>query len=204
VPDEHRRRGGAAQLGDAETGRLIGSIGGDLSEAHSLDSPQISAVSGVKSASERSPPTLTPTPCRLSSSEVQRWCSEAFSALAVLGVVMSAPRRIQVSQSGGVSVVTFRDSKIIDELAISELGQELNALVEVDARKKIVLNFSNVEFLSSAALGKLIGFEKKVKNTKAELMLTNIRPEIYEVFAITKLTKLFTIKDDEADALAVL
>ncbi len=117
---------------------------------------------------------------------------------------MSAPRRIQVSQSGGVSVVTFRDSKIIDELAISELGQELNALVEVDARKKIVLNFSNVEFLSSAALGKLIGFEKKVKNTKAELMLTNIRPEIYEVFAITKLTKLFTIKDDEADALAVL
>ena len=35
-------------------------------------------------------------------------------------------------------------------------------------------------------------------------MLTNIRPEIYEVFAITKLTKLFEIKDDEADALALM
>ena len=33
---------------------------------------------------------------------------------------------------------------------------------------------------------------------------TNIRPEIYEVFAITKLTKLFEIKDDEADALALM
>ena len=35
-----------------------------------------------------------------------------------------------------------------------------------------------------------------------KLRLSNIRPEIYEVFAITKLNKLFDIKDDEADALA--
>jgi anti-sigma B factor antagonist len=43
-----------------------------------------------------------------------------------------------------------------------------------------------------------------VKQHGAELMLSNIRPEIYEVFAITKLTKLFVIKDDEADALAAI
>jgi anti-sigma B factor antagonist len=113
-------------------------------------------------------------------------------------------RRIQVSESGDVSVVTFADSKIIDESEIQELGQELYSLVERDGRKKIVLNFSNVEFLSSAALGKLIGFDKRVKQNSAELVLTNIRPEIYEVFAITKLTRLFEIKDDEADALASL
>ena len=117
---------------------------------------------------------------------------------------MSTPRRIKINQSGQVTVVTFVDSKIIDEAEIQELGQELYDLVERDGRKKIVLNFSNVEFLSSAALGKLIGFDKRVKQHSAELMLSNIRPEIYEVFAITKLTKLFEIKDDEADALAVI
>ena len=117
---------------------------------------------------------------------------------------MSTPRRIAVTESGSVTVVTFTDSKIIDEGEIQELGQELIALVERDNRQKIVLNFADVEFLSSAALGKLISFEKKARVSKAELILTNIRPEIYEVFAITKLTKLFTIKDDEADALAVL
>lgn len=117
---------------------------------------------------------------------------------------MSTYRRLNLSQSSGVSVVTFADSKIIDEEEIQELGQELYNLVEKDELKKIVLNFSNVEFLSSAALGKLISFEKKVRNNKADLVLTNIRPEIYEVFAITKLTKLFQIKDDEADALAIL
>lgn len=117
---------------------------------------------------------------------------------------MSTPQRIKINQSGQVTVVTFVDSKIIDEAEIQELGQELYDLVERDGRKKIVLNFSNVEFLSSAALGKLIGFDKRVKQHSAELVLSNIRPEIYEVFAITKLTKLFEIKDDEADALAVI
>ncbi|TWT90694.1 putative anti-sigma factor antagonist BtrV [Pseudobythopirellula maris] len=117
---------------------------------------------------------------------------------------MSSPKRLHLNPSGDVTVVTFTDSKIIHEGEIQELGQELFDLVERDGLKKIVLNFARVEFLSSAALGKLISFEKKARNQQAQLILTNIRPEIYEVFAITKLTKLFKIKDDEADALAVL
>lgn len=117
---------------------------------------------------------------------------------------MPAHKRIKISESGGVTVVNFADSKIIDEDEIQELGQELYELVERENYRRFVLNFSHVEFLSSAALGKLISFEKKVANREGELILTNIRPEIYEVFAITKLTKLFRIKDDEADALAVM
>ena len=35
------------------------------------------------------------------------------------------------------------------------------------------------------------------------LKLSNIQPDIYEVFAITKLNKLFDIRDDEAAALVV-
>jgi anti-sigma B factor antagonist len=117
---------------------------------------------------------------------------------------MATRRRIKTNESGQVTIVTFVDSKIIDEAEIQEFGQELYDLVEREGRKKIVLNFANVEFLSSAALGKLIGFDKRVKQHGAELVLSNIRPEIYEVFAITKLTKLFVIKDSEADALAVI
>jgi len=117
---------------------------------------------------------------------------------------IAAQRRIKVNEQNKVTIVTFNDSKIIDEAEIQEFGQELYELVEREGRKKIILNFGNVEFLSSAALGKLIGFDKRVKQHNAELILSNIRPEIYEVFAITKLTKLFIIKDDEADALAAI
>jgi anti-sigma B factor antagonist len=115
---------------------------------------------------------------------------------------MAAYERLSVDQVGDVTVVRFRDRKIVEDLSIQQLGQEMFRLVEVDNRDKILLNFSTVDFLSSAALGKLITLDKKTKAHGGHLKLSNIRPEIYEVFAITKLNRLFDIKDDEADALA--
>jgi anti-anti-sigma factor len=115
---------------------------------------------------------------------------------------MAQYRRLTVSDVGDVTVVRFVDRKILDELNIQELGQELFQLVEEDNKTRLLLNFQHVEFLSSAALGKLITLDKKVKAHGGKMKLSNIRPEIYEVFAITKLNKLFDIKDDEADALA--
>tara|TARA_B100000029_G_scaffold416935_1_gene421388 strand:+ start:53 stop:406 length:354 start_codon:yes stop_codon:yes gene_type:complete len=114
---------------------------------------------------------------------------------------MPETRRIVVTENGDVTVVNFVDRKILDESNIQALGLELFALVEKENRKKILLNFSTVEFLSSAALGKLINLDKKVKVNSGILKLSNIRPEIYEVFAITKLNRIFDIKDDESDAL---
>jgi anti-sigma B factor antagonist len=115
---------------------------------------------------------------------------------------MSKYRRLDISEVGDVTVVHFRDHKIVEDLNIQELGQELFQLIEVDRRSKILLNFSSVEFLSSAALGKLITLDKKTKAHGGLLKLSNISTEIYEVFAITKLNRLFDIKEDEADALA--
>lgn len=115
---------------------------------------------------------------------------------------MSEYRRLDVSEVGDVTVVRFRDPKIIEDLNIQELGSEMFRLVEEEQRRKLLLNFSGVDFLSSAALGKLITLDKKVKSHGGQLKLSNIRPEIFEVFQITKLTRLFDIRDDEAGALA--
>ncbi|MCE5303821.1 MAG: STAS domain-containing protein [Planctomycetaceae bacterium] len=115
---------------------------------------------------------------------------------------MTAYRRLDVTEVGDVTVVRFRDRKIVEDLNIQQLGQELFQLVELDNCRRLLLNFSSVEFLSSAALGKLITLDKKMKAHGGTFKLSNIRPEIYEVFAITKLNRLFDIKDDEADALA--
>jgi anti-sigma B factor antagonist len=115
---------------------------------------------------------------------------------------MSAHRRINASKVGDVTVVKFIDKKILDEASIQELGAELFSLVEHDNRKSILLNFTDVEFLSSAALGKLITLDRKVKAAKGRLKMSNIRPEIFEVFQITKLNKVFDIRSDEAEAIS--
>jgi anti-sigma B factor antagonist len=114
----------------------------------------------------------------------------------------SGTRRINVEEMNGVTIATFVDKKILDETNIQIIGNQLFGLIDEDARKKIVLDFSNVEYLSSAALGKLITLDKKVKGVNGTLRLCSIRPEIYEVFTITKLNKLFKICEDQAAALA--
>ena len=110
-------------------------------------------------------------------------------------------RRLDIEEIGDVTIARFIDKKILDENNIQIIGNQLFGLIDEDGRAKIILDFSNVEYLSSAALGKLITLDKKVKGAKGALRLCSIRPEIYEVFAITKLNKLFKIYEDQEKAL---
>jgi anti-sigma B factor antagonist len=119
---------------------------------------------------------------------------------------MAVHRRIEVTNltgsAGDVAMVRVLDRKIIDAANIQELGDELFSLVEKESRKNLLLNFASVEFLSSAALNKLIILDKKVKAHTGKMRLCNLKPEIYEVFAITRLNQLFDIKNTEQEALA--
>jgi anti-sigma B factor antagonist len=110
-------------------------------------------------------------------------------------------RRLEIEDIGDVTVVSFTDRKILDEQNIQIIGEQLFGLVDEQGRKKILLNFSNVEYMSSAALGKLITLNKKVQSAGGKLVLCSIDPQIREVFEITRLDKVFAIRGDEQDAL---
>ncbi len=110
-------------------------------------------------------------------------------------------RRLEVEPIGDVTVVNFVDRKILDEQNIQIIGEQLFSLVDEEGCKKMLLNFGNVEYLSSAALGKLITLNKKLQNAKGKLILCNIDPQIHEVFEITKLDRFFKIIKDEQAAL---
>lgn len=114
---------------------------------------------------------------------------------------MSSNRRLDIDEVNDVTVARFTDKKILDESNIQIIGNQLFSLVDEDHRQKIVLDFTNVEYLSSAALGKLITMDKKVKASGGKLRLCSIRSDILEVFKITRLDKLFTIREDREKAL---
>jgi anti-sigma B factor antagonist len=115
---------------------------------------------------------------------------------------MPVHRRVEVSEVNDVTVVRFIDRKILDTASIQELGEELFSLVEQDIRKSLLLDFTPVEFLSSAALNKLILLDRAVKKSGGRLKLCSLRPEIQEVFLITRLNQVFDIRENEAEALA--
>jgi anti-sigma B factor antagonist len=109
---------------------------------------------------------------------------------------------VALSQQKDVRIVEFTNSKIIDELNIADIGQTLTSIIDESPNPKLVLDFGQVDHLSSAALGMLINANGRIKSKNGQLRLSNIKPQIYEVFLITKLHKLFYIHPTRAEALA--
>jgi anti-sigma B factor antagonist len=116
---------------------------------------------------------------------------------------MSQPQRrhLRLESIDGVTVVSFVESKIVSEENIQEVGDQLYSLVDNEGHRQILLNFANVQYLSSAALGKLINLKKKVGAVGGKLKLCCIHPELKVVFKITRLDQVFEIFDDEQPAL---
>lgn len=109
--------------------------------------------------------------------------------------------RLRVKKVGDVTQVEFIDRNILDEANIQLIGEEITSIIEASPRPKLLISFTNVDHLSSAALGTLITVNNRVKQASGQLRLSDIDPQIYEVFVITKLNKLFEIHETAADAL---
>ena len=103
--------------------------------------------------------------------------------------------RLRITTVDGVTQVRFIDRNILDEANIQHIGEEITAVVERPGSPRLLICFENVDHLSSAALGTLITINNKVRSKGEQLRLSNIDPQIYEVFVITKLHKLFEIHD---------
>jgi anti-sigma B factor antagonist len=108
---------------------------------------------------------------------------------------------IQYDAERAVTIIEFLDRNILDEGNIQQIGDEIGQIIERSAAPKLLINFDHVEHLSSAALGTLITINNKVRQKDGQLRLANIQDQIYEVFVITKLNKLFQIHQTTDEAL---
>lgn len=100
----------------------------------------------------------------------------------------------------GILTVSMTDARLTDEAKLERLGADLIKQLNETTEERVILDFRNVQFMSSSMLGKLVQLQKKCKEFKVHLKLAAISPDIRQVFKITKLDKLFEIEDDEAAA----
>jgi anti-sigma B factor antagonist len=114
---------------------------------------------------------------------------------------MTKHEHVRVERLADTLVVHFHDSKISAELAISTLGAELYAVVDRPDCQKLVLDFSDVEFLSSAMLGKLISVNRKMKEKGGALRLCAVCPNIRLILRYTFLDTVLDIRDTQPDAI---
>jgi anti-anti-sigma factor len=114
---------------------------------------------------------------------------------------MSEFKCIHLDENVNASVVKFVDEKVMDPARIEQLGTELLSLANENHKKNLLINFENVKFFSSAAINKLIVLEKRMRARGGQIRLSNLRPEVRDLFSFTNLDTLFDIRDEQTEAL---
>ena len=100
------------------------------------------------------------------------------------------------------TVINLLTTKLIEDSVITELEELVLQVIKHAKVPNIVLNFDNVIFLSSSVLRTLIKINTAVAERKGQLRLCSIESKILEVFKITKLDKVFDIRQDVDMAVA--
>jgi anti-sigma B factor antagonist len=103
-------------------------------------------------------------------------------------------------------VVFFTESTFHNESQIQEAGDGFLELcgLATSVGKRLLLDLRDVQFMSTAMLGKLVLLNKLVKRNKLVFQMVNVERTIMEKFRLTRLNKVFWIVDvdDDPDLLA--
>ncbi len=92
----------------------------------------------------------------------------------------------------------------IDSATSPQFGEVLDGIIE-GGRFKIVVDLSDVDFISSAGLRELITSQKVCRRyNRGELILAGIPEKIYYTLDLAGFTKLFRITDDVLSAVGNL
>jgi len=114
---------------------------------------------------------------------------------------MSQNRLLEEEVVDGVTVAKILVKKILDESMCQVLGRRLHELGDDENTLRLIVDFDGVEYVCSMFLSKLITLDKKQMAKGGRLRFCTIRSDILEVFKITRLEKLFVIKENRAKAL---
>ncbi|MBI2432990.1 MAG: STAS domain-containing protein [Candidatus Hydrogenedentes bacterium] len=101
---------------------------------------------------------------------------------------------------GPIAVGTIRASSVLSAINVAEFGSEVLAYIKAHPRVNLLLNFENVDYLSSAVLTELLRINKAIQETGGRLHLCSVSATIREIFEITNLDRIFVINGDSVDA----
>lgn len=107
----------------------------------------------------------------------------------------------QARKLGSCNVLDLKGE--IDGVGLEQLKAGL-AEVSLDECTAIVLNFTDVVFISSSGLGTLVTFYKQLRARNRQLAVYGLRDVIRQVFEIVRLNKVIALVDSEEEALALV
>lgn len=99
--------------------------------------------------------------------------------------------------SENILIVELQDDPAFTD-DINALQDQVGEQADVD----VVLNFAGVNYLNSSNLAKLLKLRKKLHGNGRKLVLCGVETNVWGIFLVTGLDKVFRFEDNLASALA--
>jgi anti-anti-sigma factor len=103
-------------------------------------------------------------------------------------------RHIRLVQTDAVCVVQLVECRSLDEQNTPAIEEELFGLVEQLGAATVLLDLSDITFMSSIGLGTLIGLHRRLKAHGGHLVVAGVSDEIYELVEVTGLIRLLDVR----------
>ena len=111
-------------------------------------------------------------------------------------------KHIRMIDRDGVAVVTFGDAQLMYEMTVvTEIGDELISLITTHGYTRIILDFKNVQYLSSTMLAKLAKLDQQTHQAKGWMRLCGLGPILKDTLRIGHFDRVFDVRDDIDSAL---
>jgi anti-anti-sigma factor len=107
-------------------------------------------------------------------------------------------------REGDVTTVQFQDRHLVDEGRIAKVQSVLNGKIDEQVRPLLLIDFYNIEAVSSAFLGTLLALHKRAMAKQGRVQMANVQPKLMKIFTLTKLDKVIGISPNRTVARTVL
>ena len=105
------------------------------------------------------------------------------------------PTYLKLSRDGEAVVAAFDRPNLSEDENIEQLGHELFSLVDQYDCRKVVLNLSAVEFVTSSFLGKMITLHRKLHRKDGKLVICHVHGGVADVMRSSRLLEYFHVTD---------
>lgn len=107
-----------------------------------------------------------------------------------------------VARAGEFTVVEFRTPSLMNPSELERISTAIHSLVDDHVTGRLLLDFTPVEFLSSQAIGIVVGLHKKVaKIAGGKLVLCGVGPQLMQLLKITRLDRMLKVAKNRQEAI---
>jgi anti-sigma B factor antagonist/stage II sporulation protein AA (anti-sigma F factor antagonist) len=99
------------------------------------------------------------------------------------------------------NVILLKLSGRIDAFTAERLEEEISSIINA-GKLQFVMNFGDVNYISSAGLRVFLSTHKRLSENKGDMKFTDVSDEILKVFQLVGFDKIFEIYSSDNEALS--